>query len=340
MRKVTMQDIADNLNLSKSVVSRALSDKYGVNEKTRAMVYSEAKRLGYLNTTKRVHTYNTILFFAPRSSLEDSSYGANVISGVEKELNRRGKRMELILLDKEMDSQQILAISDNVQGALILSSAPTQLFVHLSNSNLPIVLIDSMAQINKFDQVRANNYQGMYMGTEYILSKGHRQLVYVGDIRYSCSFLQRYHGCHDCIKHYNLYNPNDTAVCRFVLSSSENQDTSTFNEDDFIQILDKGYLPTAILCANDYTALHIYDLLYKKGLHIPDDISVLGFDDVEKCKWITPPLTSIHVPMAQLGQRAVERLIAKLDNPQAPREEIQLFLQLIERDSVKTIFRQ
>lgn len=103
MKKVTMQNIADNLHLSKSAVSRALSDKYGVNEKTRALVRAEAVRLGYLfneDAQNGSNLTNTILFFAFRSTLEDDKYGINVISGVEKALNRHGKRMMLTLLDE------------------------------------------------------------------------------------------------------------------------------------------------------------------------------------------------------------------------------------------------
>lgn len=338
LKKVSMQTIADNLMLSKSVVSRALSDKYGVNEKTRALVVAEAARLGYHHKSKNLRSASpiqSILFFALRSSLEDSNYGAKVISGIEKALIKYNKRMVLTLLDNNSINPQILPAANDVEGVLILSLMPPQLLDHLYKIKLPTVFVDFVS-INEADSVYADNYYGMYRGTEYILSKGHRKIIYVGSISQSYSFMQRFHGCKDCIEFHNRKSPHDIVLCSYVISDGDVKN-STFNLDELQHTFEEAGPPTAIICANDWTAFNIYSFLNEKGLRIPEDVSVLGFDDADKSSWITPSLTTIHVPMALLGQRAVELLINRIENPNSHHEEIHIKTTLVERNSIKTL---
>ena len=344
MNKVTMQTIADNLGLSRSLVSRALSDRYGVNTKTKSLIECEAKRLGYTSLhppRKSPSSGNipTILAIMPRSTLLDSMFGAKIINSLDRTIKNHHLLMSLVLYDDNTDELPISLFNPNVKGIIVLSHNLSEkgmwVLEEIKKLTPPTVLIDPQAYADNFDIIMADNYMGMYKLTEYIISKGHRKLMFVGCPEYSISFLQRYRGCKDCV------NLHKEVTCRFIHSFHPKY---PFNKDEFAQLLDefvklseKGQIPTAIICANDPCAFNVYAMLKERNLRIPEDVSVVGFDNVERASYESPPLTTVDLSTDDLAEKAIQLLDSKSSNSINHYQLVQLGTTLVLRDSVKEI---
>lgn len=334
-QKVTIQDIAKETGFSKSQVSRALSGKYGVNEITRTIILAEAVKMGY--KTKHILTNkspfsNTVTVYLKRSCLTNGFWG-KVVEGIESRANKENMRLILVLMDDYMNEIHYPG-PDETSGALVVADASFDFLERLASKQLPIVLLDVMHTYPQFDQVSANNYDGMYLATQHLIEKGHRKLLFVGSKTYSYSFLQRYHGCRDCVETFQSLGVS----CKYITSGeTESSPIRTYNHNALVELFDSGYRPTGIICVNDPTAFEVFKFLKERHLSVPDDVSLIGFDDVEQCTWMTPKLTTMHVPRAEMGVRAVEVLFQRIREPLRTTENIHMGVQLVERESVKNL---
>ena len=272
-KKITLGDIAANLGLSQSAVSRALSDKYGVNEKTKALILYEAERLGYQRDKKKSPPHISspvIAVYVPRVCLTDTDFFVNVISGIESAINKLNLKMILSLTDHYDEHGAEIPFSsvptpEETQGILIVSDLSQLKLKQLKETGIPMVFLDFISPDDKMNHILVNNYFGMYTATQYIIEKGHRRLIYVGYSGYSYSFTQRYYGCRDCVNRYASL----PVECQYVISQPHSQ--ITFNESQLRIAIKSEAHATAILCANDHTAFEVYAILSEYGLKIPDD---------------------------------------------------------------------
>ena len=338
-QKVTMQQIADNLNLSKSIVSRALSDKYGVNEKTKALVLHEAARLNYQlpdNSGKKKAPGKVISVFMLRHTLTgDINFGAKIVNGIERAISKRYMQMNLILVD-DCNESELVTRAENSIGIIVCTGVEGKFLTQLKQLNIPIVTIDPRHLGSRLNCILADNYFGMFDATSYLIERGHRKLMFVGDPSYSYAFLQRYHGFSDCVQKYAAHG----VEARYVLEKSSYlipHLASGYRNEEFVKVLDGGYTPTAIACANDPTAEQIYVVLKARGFKIPDDISVIGFDNTATTEFLDPPLTTLNISKHQLGESAVSMLVDNNLIKSTPYCIQLLGVNIVERNSVKTI---
>lgn len=344
MKSVTMQTIADNLGISRSLVSRALSDDYGVNPKTKSLIEHEAKKLGYtpLHFKKKNRAgIPSLLVLMPRYTLLDTMFGTKVLESIERLTREASISLVLHLFNNHDNSINIplLESNNNIMGALILSLSKTPirepLLTLLQKENIPVVLLDPLDQVNNYDIVMADNYMSMYQLTEYVINKGHRRLLFVGHPHISTSFLNRYRGCADCVdRHPEVH-------CDYILSYHE---THPMNVDEFNEyMLDwPNNQRSAIICANDPCALLVYEKLTALGIRIPQDISVVGFDNVQKSINIHPALTTVDISTDTLVKEALQLLQSRngAADTQANHRLILVGAPIIERQSVREIIEK
>lgn len=327
--KVTMQTIADNLHLSKSLVSRALADQYGVNPKTRALILNEAKRLQYTPArTSRAagHAPRSIGVYMRRSTFLDTGFGAEIISGIEMAINKRHLNMSLTLVDDDTGSLSVPF--DPYMAGIIMTTTLEQLILRqISQWEIPFVVIDPRFFHINTDCITADNYGGMYSAASYLIERGHRRLLFVGDPLYALSFAQRLHGFQDCVTAHRENGVTGRCV-------TSRKFPYTFDDQEFLREMRSGDTPTGILCANDVTAREVYRLLAPLGLRIPADVSVIGFDNTQQAPLLDPPLTTLHISKRLLGEFAVRRLLDQ--EKREPDEYLieQIGVKLIERGSV------
>lgn len=348
-RKVTMQQIADYLGVSTFVVSRALSGKDGVKKETQERVFQAASRLGYftqkgIDPTLEIKDEaldeqkekKSVLVVMPniRNQLKESIYWGPIIDGISEGLERENLGM-VILTESNSDSISSVLNPNGFLGLIGVGQISTQIILEVQRIGIPVILIDHEDKLCPTDSVFANNFDSSYLLTNYLIGLGHKRIHFIGNITYSSSFLDRWLGFRTALEENDLNVLNEDAE----LLKGESDD-EMFNEvrDMLLKIgNEKSSLPTALFCANDAMAKHVYSVLEELDIKVPDDISVTGFDNIEDSHLLKPTLTTIDVPKEELGKRAVRALFNRINHSNSPNEKITVSSEILLRDSVLSL---
>jgi len=331
-KKTTIHDISKELGLSPAAISKALRGHEGISEKTRALVLETAIRMNYKGVTEEktktvsgkvlvlvdsramtdAHTMST--FFYIERSLK--GYGLEVayhgISAAEWE-----QAVQNIMLE-----QQLLAV--------FLFGRFSQYFAERIKEihNLVIVIDHDFPYFNS-DTVMVDDYRGAFLAVQHLAKNGHLKIGFIGDNQISLGFHARYHGFCDALTYWGLaFHPEYVYDLRFM---------DKFRNVDFHVLADQlnyDQLPTAFFCANDPIAFVLNTALKSRGIKTPEEISIVGFDNLEAGQWQNPPLTSIHYPREYLAKQALNTLLFRLENMDAPCTKTMVQPDLIVRKSV------
>lgn len=345
-KKVTMQQIADQVGVSKFAVSKALSGKSGVSPDTREKIIQAATQLGYF-VQKRIRPAlsrpqtnrptgttdrNTIIVLIPnvREQNRQSTFWGRIIDGVTNGLEQNHLGM-MIVTEHISDNFTKLINPDAVLGLLGVGHISNQLLLEIRNLGIPFVLVDHEDPLIPSDVLFMNNYECLRRTTNYLLGNGHRNLQFVGNIRYSRSFFDRWLGFR------TMMEEQEVALdqCRELLEfEGENRSEMTENLDAIVsKMIEEDKLPTSFVCANDSIAICIMTVLLRHGIDVPGQCSVTGFDNIEDAALASPKLSTVHVNKEALGQRAVDTLLWRVDHPDEPKEKLLLAGDLLIRES-------
>lgn len=347
-KKVTMQKIADHLGVSKFVVSKSLSGKEGVNETTRERVIQAASQLGYF-TQKNAYVQNpmlrlqsgeldrkkqSVLVLMPniRSQTQDSLYWGKIVDGIALALDQEGLGM-VIISEHRADHLANVLNPDSLLGLIGVGQISTPQLLEVRRIGLPMVMIDHEDALIPTDTVFANNIDAMTRLVNHLIGTGHTSFHFIGNIRYARSFRDRWIGFRSALEESLLKVP---AIDGGLLL--EGMDDYDMLREEFRSWVaarkEADTLPTALVCANDFTALAASEVLREAGLTIPGDVSVTGFDNIEDSLRGVTPLTTVHVPKEAMGRAAVEKLLSRIQHPSAPLEKILIAADIVHRDSV------
>ncbi len=336
-----MQHIADKLGISKSLVSRALSNDAQISDRTKEQVRLTAIELGYpINSSAAIvpsSRTGNVAVLMPRSHLKDAEFWGKVIGGAEEELHRSAFSLVLggIATDEPVKDGLPSCITDRrVDGAVIMGRVPVGYIAEVMATGIPVVLADVMADSLKLDHVLADNFRGGCEAASFLLEQGHRKLLFAGDSDFSFSFEERKRGAERAVAQFES-TEGKAPTLTFVDSILLEGDKLALPEVEFSAALKGGV--TAIVCANDSIAFSALEQIAALGLSCPQDISVVGFDNVERCEWTAPSLTSVDADKETIGRRAVELLLRRMERPDARPETLYLATELIKRNSVANI---
>lgn len=331
-RKITMQDIADQLNISKNSVSQALSGKPGVSEETRRLVQQTANELGYSYPGVRKqkqgnqHSLKNIAFIASDYAFSFKSFFGEIYLSVEKEVRERGMNLFIESIDGEMKDRLTLPAvlsNHNIDGILILSHISTDYILKIIETGIPTVLIDHHEPWLHADSILTNNRFGAFTAVEHLIKLGHREIAYIGNIEFSPSYQERFEGYLLALNKFGI-TPNEG-----FMFTAAHEDSAEI--DDFFEGLERK--PTAWFCVNDGLGFLVTSLLQQKGLSVPDDVSVCSFDNGQLSQISTPKITTIDIDLNYFGKKAVEQLCWRMENLHDPIHEILLPTKLIVRES-------
>ncbi|MDI6602277.1 MAG: LacI family DNA-binding transcriptional regulator [Thermoanaerobacteraceae bacterium] len=341
-KKITMKDIADGLNLSVNAVSLALNDKVGVSEETRNLVIKTADEMGYFDENPSFIARNrlrNICLMVEERNFRDTHFYTKVILGIENEAKRNN--YDILVNFMTSDKFEIPSSIERrkVSGIIVVGTIKDEHLEKLLKYDIPTVLVDHCSFTISTDAVLTQNMSGSYMATQYLIRKGHTQIGFFGEIDFSLSFKERWLGFNEAMRNAGLnvdpiFNVNPGycvigQVEQYVLSKNYKEVANIISK------LDK--LPTAWVCSNDSAAITLYNALSILGIKVPDDISVVGFDDIDICNIVTPHLTTIRINKELMGAKAVKRLLWRMENPKEPCDYIRMEVKLIVRESVKEI---
>lgn len=328
--KVTIFDVAEASGVSYGTVSRVINNGPHVKPATRAKVMDAIERLGYVinrqaQNLARGQT-NAIGVLVPDLG---TGYIGEIMHGIDAELDRAGYDLMLFTTHRRA-AKEANYVTTLVQGVvegllIVLPRSPADYLGELRNHNFPHVLIDHQGIDSDGPVVGATNWQGAYLATEYLIGLGHRRIGFItGSMDLGCA-QDRLAGYKSALRTHHLpFSPE------------------LVYEGDFLQscgvtaaniLLDLPEPPTAIFASNDVMAMGAMDVIRHRGLRIPDDISIVGFDNIPQSGMVFPPLTTVQQPLEQMGSVATQMLLGMLEESQVSGRRIDLPTELIKRAS-------
>lgn len=342
-KRITMEDIAKKIGMSKNTVSLAMRNMPGINEKTRKLIHDTAKQLGY--EYKKNYTdyhsnetsYKNICLIFSMGKRRSEDFFSYIQYGVESEAKKNNLNTIIYCYDESKEEFETpLSVKEGIiSGIITLGRISRNTLNSIIGFNLPLVVIDQYFDDLVCDYVLTDNISGSYTATEHLIKQGHKRIGFVGDISASSSFYDRYQGFIKALNRYSI--PFNSALSMTDKLPSEYESTD-YNPKRVIEELKKlPELPSAFVCCNDHEALTVINALKSMNISVPEDISIVGFDNIASSKNITPELTTMHISKEIMGQRAVRRLLAKTSNTNELCEKILLPPTFIERNSTKKL---
>lgn len=332
---VTIKDVARESGVHASTVSRALNDGYGVNVETREHVMAVAKRLNYRANrmarglvTGRSHSLALVL-----SDIRNPFF-AEVARGAEDAARRA--MCDLILCNSDRDAekqmQYVWSLREKSVDGILMNSVSVlskEQQAALATCGVPIVLLNRTASNRTFSTVCADNESGGILAAQYLLSLGHCRIAHITGPQHHGNLTDRTRGF------VRTLQSAKTAVEPIVLHGDYN---SSGGAELTRKVLDKHPEVTAIFAGNDVMACGAIQVVLERGLRIPEDLSLVGFDNIEFSSIIHPPLTTIHQPKYEMGEAAVEILLRLArDKDKQILEHRLLGVELIERQSCRRV---
>jgi len=328
-------EIAKKAGVSPATVSRALRGIQHVNEKTRKKIVDAARDLDYpvrpdLLPRGQNEKTNTIGVIAPFIS---RWYFSQSISGVEQALREAG--LDLLLYNfAQVDARERVMMQkklvDKVDGLIVISLPPSEKeFERLLNLGIPVSLLGVDSEL--CSSVSIDDVLGGRIATQHLVDMGHRDIAImtgqkepVFDFRVAN---QRLQGFMEVLQANDLeFNPRNELYSDF---------TSTTSEIAMEEFLTRKKLPTAIFCESDEMAFGVYQALRKKGMRVPEDISIVGYDGHDF--GVTLGLTTVAQPVRFLGQLAASQVMALIEKPESVVRQMVVPTELVQRQSVLKI---
>jgi LacI family transcriptional regulator len=327
---VTMNEIANKLNLSIATVSRALSGKADtVSEETRKAIFEAVEKYGY---HKRRIIGKSVAFVIDKDSFNLSSqFYAQIISGIEEELIRSKYYFHFNSIEREkFDLTKINLNFNDLAGVIMVGVYHDDFVLKLKHIEIPLVLLDYYIPTEDIHTVLIDNADGILKACKYLSSLGHTRVAYLSGDSVETSAQERLYGFRRSQEMFGLDGDRDLVVMN--CKSRMDEGFTAMNG-----ILDMDRLPTAVLAYNDLIAVGAMDAIKQRGLSIPKDISVVGFDDIGLASEVNPFLTTIHVPKRRMGIMAVQSLLQIIRGKQEPAKKILVPTRLVVRDSTTAI---
>lgn len=334
----TIIDVARESGVSYSTVSRVLNGYEFVKPSTRAKVLEAAKKLGYVPNQQARSLAggrsNLIGVLVPGI---DNGYISELMRGIDEELAKSGYNL-ILYTTRRQDGRESTYAATIMNGAadgllLVVPTTSSHYLPLLRQHRFPHVMIDQTDMSGESAFVDATNWQGAYDATQYLIGLGHQRIGFIAGLAGVSSGVDRQRGYQAALADHGLPLNPDLIVPGDYLESGGYAATQA--------LLSLPERPTAIFAANDLSAFGAMEAAAQRGLRIPDDISLIGFDNIPQTALVFPKLTTVHQPLEQMGQVAVKMLLEQLDNSkndQSPRH-VTLATQLVIRDSCRAITR-
>ncbi|GHO93052.1 LacI family transcriptional regulator [Reticulibacter mediterranei] len=351
---VTIKDVASHAEVSVGTVSRVFNNHSNVTDEIRQRVLKAASELGYHgrstpDNAARPPTRGLkeigFLYYSHLDANVEGSVGVNpfwshILHGAENEARKSNIKMTYRSIGDVSYSQQLLlsTIYDmRLGGILLVGPTEPEVVKIIQMAKLPLVLVDNYVPRISVDAVLCDNFEGGREAVEYLINSGHRQIAFIGGptlqgprpINQIYPIERRAAGYRTALLdagipvRYELYESGDL--------------TSEGGYQACQRLLAKNIPCTAIFCANDSTAIGVLKALHDAGKSVPEDVSLIGFDDISTSEYLSPALTTIRVNKEALGSTAVKNLVARAADMDAVSVASILEVELVERDSVRRL---
>lgn len=333
--EVSIADIARIAGVSHTTVSRALRGSALISQETRERISRLASEMGYIPNAiaQSLQTQRTKTIGLVVTSIADP-FLSDVVKGVEEVA--RGAEFSVLLSATHNDPEQEMAVIETfhrrrVDGILVASSRITREYQHrLDRIQVPTVLINSQAesQAEMLHWVTVDDGMGARLAVEHLLSLGHRAIGYLGISSRPKSSKQRLEGYRAALSAAGIEVRDDWIVMSAGSEASHEEDVA-IGQAALPGLLSSGV--SAVFCYNDMTAIGVLLACREQGIAVPQELSVIGFDDIKMANYVAPALTTVSQPKLELGRKAAGVMLDLLEN--RPGQNHLLQPTLVVRDS-------
>lgn len=332
----TIKDVAKLAGVSSTTVSHVINKTRFVAEDTSKAVWDAIQQLNYSpSAVARSLKVNTTKSIGMIITTSEAPYFAEIVLAVEEHCYQQGYSLFLCNTQNEPEKIQNhldMLIKKRVDGVLVMCSEYTRDSLELFNgTNIPMVVMDWGKADDHSERILDNSFEGGYLATQHLIENGHKDIgVIAGHLSKTLS-KERYEGFLKAMHKANL------PVRQEWIYEGDFEPESGFEQMNNLLRLEK--LPTAIFCFSDTIALGAISALSEKGLSVPSDMSIIGYDNIHSSRFYSPPLTTIHQSKSRLGVKALNILLEriKIDKTQYQPQTIEFHPELVLRRSVRNL---
>ncbi len=338
-QRVTINDIAQASGVSIATVSMVLNNRPGISIETRNRVMGAAESLGYLtrpglaaNRQARLTTVGMVVKTDTDSAPQNNPFYSKVMLGIEEACRKSGINLLFSTLPVDKDNHPVeipTMLSSGLADGLLMVGAfvDKTIATIMERRTHTVVLVDAYSSSEQYDKVVSDNFRASYQAVEYLIKKNHRHIALVGgEPNAYPSLRDRRNGYLRALKENDLSGPY---IANFNINKTKGYDETVKLLKDHPQI-------TAIFGINDDIAVTAMHAAQSMGRSIPDDLSIIGYDDTFLAESSKPKLTTMQVGTVSMGRAAVQLLGLRLDNPDMARMTLTIHPVLVERESVSS----
>lgn len=352
--RVTIQDIADELGISRNTVSKAINNTGVLAEATREKVLKKAAEMGYKQFTyvKVVDSGQPVLALSPpRENTEIALFTANLLGSshfatvmldkFQKELSELGYTLTMHrILSRELDSRTLPPSfsMERTAGIIGIEMFDYEYDKMLCDLGLPVLFVDTPVSCFKepleADVITMDNQSCIYLFIQEMIRRGKTDIRFIGDYMHCQSFFERYAAYRNAMYLSGLLCPDEDSI---IGNKEGVRDPSYEDYRNYLaeHLRKLKRMPDVFLCANDFVAIDTLQALKKMGYSVPRDIYLCGFDDSPEAKIVTPTLTTVHIHSQIMGYSAINLLMSRINEPSLNYRTIHTETTLIYRESTE-----
>ncbi|HKM04938.1 MAG TPA: LacI family DNA-binding transcriptional regulator [Lachnospiraceae bacterium] len=337
MAKVTMQDIADALNISRVTVWKVFNNHSGVSDDLRMQIINKAKELGYTKWKPTEYIENNIIAERTVSVIvsrpESAVFWTSIIHQLAKELTTFNVNLMYTYVPSSYSegySLPNILSNGTVQGVVVLNIYDSKMIRLINQLTLPKVFLDNVPEVYNEelsgDVILLEGYSSTKKITNFIIHKGRTDIGFIGDIRYAQTNLDRYNGFLAAMKENDLIvSPNNCLIRSLGIYSYY---------EEMCHFLDKlEKMPSAFVCVSDYVAHFLYKYLCERGYHVPGDVAISGYDGSPEYTAIKNIITTVNVQTSDLGRRLARQILYRIDFPDVSHELTYISSEIVFRET-------
>ena len=336
--RATLKDVAQLAGVSSATVSYVLNGKRTISEDTRRRVMEAVHQLDYVPDLNArglsMRDSKLIGVVVPQTEpgerlMFQNSFYSEVLGSIEYYARQQGYHILISATDAN-ESYLTLAKQRNLDGIIVIGMYPDAFYQQMKKTQIPIVLIDSYCNDHYYHNIRIDDAYGSYLATRYMLECGHTRIAFfAGQMKENGVMKKRLLGYRQALEEFQVPYEKE-----YVFEGQIDYTSGIALAD---RLMDQGLPATGVVAAADILAIGAAKGFFERGKRVPEDYSLIGFDDVEIAQYLTPGLTTIRQQISLKGQKAVELLLKHIEDPSLPKQEEILPLQLVVRGSVKKL---
>lgn len=333
MKKPTLEQIAKECDVTKGLVSRALGGKNNVSDATREKIIRKATELGY--DTSKLKAYkvssNHVLLISSNRILFKEDFWQPIITSISSTLSRHNLIMEYFVFDEDkIDAELLKKLKESSCSAfIVIHVTPKSIMDVLISKNKPTVVVDPKTFYSEATQFKFSNYDSVYIATERLIAQGHKNIAFYGSDSHSTSFRERHEGFMACMEAHK-----DQVQSYSIIFNNDKKNYA--DEEMFLAALNNNRI-SAVVCANDIIAMNAIKTINRLNKKVPDDVSVIGFDNIKTGEYMNPKLSTFNIPRQEIGEEVAKYVANSIKSHQIAYSQIVIRCNYIERESNRDI---